>query len=158
MSLALVALMLCSGGRQARGQATSASDTISSRPGFLGTAYLRGDRSISKSELERILFASRDPHMKPLIMSERSYSTLAFIPAFLGGFCVGYGLFTKPANPTLVLSGLVSIVGAAIIQNEAAFKLTEAIDRYNDSVRGNTSYVPVGPPGSTLRIGLTTTF
>lgn len=132
---------------------------ISERPAFLGASYSQGNRELTKDELERILLSSKDRTIVNLTSAERSYSTMAFIPAFIGGFCVGFGAFSKPMNLTLIVSGVVSIVGAYIIQSSGDSDLHQAIERYNTDV---LMPPPVGSLWDTrvgsLRIGFSTEF
>ena len=114
--------------------AQDSTRVISERPAFLGTSYSQGNRELTKDELEQILLSSIDRTTVNLTSAERSYSTVAFIPAFIGGFCVGFGAFSKPMNMTLIVSGVVSIVGAYIVQGASDSDLHRAIERYNTDV------------------------
>lgn len=157
MSFVLTALILSAAPRQVRAQA--ASDSISARPVFLGTAYSIGDSDIDRNELEQMLLASKNPNVVKLTKSERSYTTIAFIPAFLGGFCVGYGLYAKPANLSLVLSGAICIAGAYVIQSEAESRLSKAISGYNSDINNISLRGPFkGIERETLQIGFTASF
>lgn len=121
--------------------AQDSAKVITERPAFLGVSYLQGDRNLTKNEMEQILFSSRDPVVVNLAETEQSYTTAAFVPAFLGGFCVGFGAFAKPVNPTLIVAGIIAIAGGYALQSAGDADLHRAIARYDSDV---LSPPPVG--------------
>ncbi len=139
--------------------AQDSSSVITQRPAFLGTTYFQGKHVITKGELERLLLSSKDRTTVILTSTEKSYSTVSFIPAFIGGFCIGYGAFSKPVNATLVISGIVSVVGAYIIGSAADSDLNGAVNRYNSEVLEPPEKGPSNGAGrNTLQIGFTEPF
>lgn len=139
--------------------AQDSTKVIIERPSFLRISYSQGHRDLTKAEMEQILLSSKDPAVVDLAGTEKSYTTVAFIPAFFGGFCVGIGAFAKPANPTLMAAGIISIFGAFVLQAAGDTDLREAITRYNSDVLASP---PIGlsgnPQSQTLEIGFSTSF
>lgn len=133
--------------------------TIVVRPSLLGTSYYQDNRSLTKQDIEDTLLRSTDAKVLNLVHRERSYSTIAFIPAFVGGFCLGFGSFSKPVNGTLIVSGIVSILGAYVLQNASNVDLHEAIQTYNSDLSATAWDDGVGPPDpGSVRITFSRTF
>ena len=139
--------------------AQDSSHTIVERPYFLGTSYYQDNHNLTGQDIEDTLLCSTDANVLELVYREQSYSTVAFIPALAGGFCLGIGYFSKPENGTLIVSGIVSILGAYILQNAASVDLHEAVQRYNSDLSSTSVGCRAGPPTfGSLRITFSKTF
>ncbi len=107
------------------------TDTLEVKEGFFSEDYYRGGKEISKDEFLRSLKSSPDPSIYQLYSSGESTKSAANILGFGGGFCVGYGLSSKPTNTALTIVGAVTILGGIIIEGTAKSKMDQAIARYN---------------------------
>lgn len=139
-------------------RAQASSKVIRSKAKGESVEYFLGNRRISQERLEHILLSSNDRTVIALTNAERSYTIVQYIPGLIGGFCIGYGVYSKPTNTTLILSGIVSVVGYFWINGTMKSDLEEAIARYNVKVGSQSSYIPDPERRQLLRIGFTASF
>ncbi len=153
----MAALLVCS--YPVIGHAQNNPELLRRKAKFLSSEYFQGDSVISRQQLERILLSSHDSEIVNLTHSERSYSSISFLPGFIGGLCVGYGVLSKPTNETFIISGVICAVGAFLIDKSSSSDLEQAIMRYNSRLGPGASYLPpYKASGAAFRVGITGSF
>ncbi len=117
-------------------------DTLALNDGFFGMSYSKGNQKLSSEEFKQILKLSPDSSVYALYSKGLTQSTLADVISFTGGFCVGYGLASKPTKSTLTIVGGVIIVAAIIIEGNAKSMMKEAVTKYNADLKSSPPLIP----------------
>ena len=122
---------------------TANIDTLSIHDGFWGLSYQKGSQKISAKDFEQLLKSNPDQSIYELYSSGSTQSTIAQVFAFGGGFCLGYGLTTKPTNTALAVTGGVIAIASFVLDNSGRNKINEAVSKYNASLQGQQSLLPL---------------
>ncbi len=131
-SIAKVFILFISTTTLALSQNTSV-DTLSVKDGFWGLSYFNGSKEISSKEFDQILQSTSDKTIYELYSKGETQSAIAQVFAFGGGFCIGYGLTTKPTNVALAVVGGVVSIGAFFLDSAGKDNMNDAITNYNAS-------------------------
>jgi len=123
-------------------------DTLSVKDGFFGPTYKEGSRELSSKEFKDLLRACRDTTVPQLYASGSTLSTLGDVSGFVGGFCIGFGAFSKPAKTGTIVVGVVIAAAAIVLDLTGEHKMQEALVRYNhpnQGVAGGPDLLHMGP-------------
>ena len=110
----------------------AAKDTLSFEDGIFGATYKQGDREITSEEFTRTLQTVPDSSVYQQYSSGTALRTVGNVMGFVGGFGLGYGLFSKPTNGTSVVVGVVAAVAAIVLDSSGKGKMRSAVHQYNE--------------------------
>lgn len=120
----------------------SMEDSLSIEDGFWGMTYKQGDRELSLSEFKSLLKTNPDGLIYERCSSGMSLRILADVFSFAGGFGLGYGLVSKPANTTSIVAGGIAVIAALVLNSKGKSTMEEAVGQYNQQfheTRSNSS-------------------
>jgi len=76
-------------------QTVDSTSTLEYETGFWAPAYKYCGQEIDSDEFRNILFSLNDTKIGNLYRDSKTFNTLANITGFVGGFCLGYGVFAR---------------------------------------------------------------
>jgi hypothetical protein len=100
---------------------------------YFGCTYIYAGQKISRNEFSNILKSSKDSTAYSSYSRATSLSVVASITGGVSGFCLGYGITSKPTNSALILVGAGLFVTALIFESNSDKAMQEALSRFNAS-------------------------
>ena len=116
-----------------------AKDSLSIEDGFFGMTYMQGDHELSSREFKQLLKTNPDNTIYQRYSSGSTLSTFGDVFGFVGGFGLGYGLFSKPTNTTSIVIGGIAAVAGLVFDITGKNKMREAVGQYNQQLEETRS-------------------
>jgi hypothetical protein len=101
--------------------------------GFFDLTYKYGGQKITRKEFKRILQSSKDSTVLSNYARATTLSIFSDISGGVSGFCLGYGITSKPTNLALVIAGAGLFVTALVLDTNADKAMQESLSRFNSS-------------------------
>jgi hypothetical protein len=118
-------------------QTTDSASVLEYETGFWSPTYKHNGLEIDSDEFESILNSANDSEINGLYRSSKTFNTLANVAGFAGGFCLGYGAFSKESQTAFLAAGAgISVVGI-VLQILGHNNLTDAVSKYNEIHKQN---------------------
>ena len=118
-------------------QTMDSTSVLEYKTGFWSPTYKHNGREIDSNEFKNILFSVNDSEINRLYQGSKTFITLANITGFAGGFCLGYGAFSKESQTGLIVAGAGIIVLGFVFDVVGNNKLEEAVLKYNETHNQN---------------------
>lgn len=135
-------------------QTVDSTSTLEYETGFWGPTYKYCGQEIDSDEFKNILFYLNDTEIRSLYRGSKTFNTLANITGFVGGFCLGYGVFSKESQTGLVIAGAGIVVLGAVLNIVGNNKMKEAVLKYNEMYKQNINLGLSGGNTNLFQLGI----
>jgi hypothetical protein len=135
-------------------QTVDSTSILEYETGFWAPTYKHYGQEIDSDEFKDILFSLNDTEISSLYRGSKTFNTLANITGFVGGFCLGYGVFSKESQTGLIIAGAGIVVLGAVLNIVGNNKMKEAVLKYNEMYKQNINTGLSGGNSKLFQLGI----